>query len=152
MFAAATLMAVSAVVVTLLAQTETGAEGKIRDMAGPAASQEVFEILTLDIKPGRRNEFHNVYVTQSVPLLKKWNFNVVAYGPSLHDANSYYVIRRFNSLEDREKSEDAFYSSDDWKSDPRDGIMGLVEHFAYAVVSAETWKKISTALNIKENQ
>jgi hypothetical protein len=55
-------------------------------------------------------------------------------------------------LEDREKSEDAFYSSDDWKSGPRDGIMGLVEHFAYAVVSAETWKKISTALNIKENQ
>jgi NIPSNAP len=154
MFAAATLIALSAVAVTVFAQTEriTGAEEKIRDMASPAASQEVFEILTLDIKPGRRNEFHNVYVTQSVPLLKKWNFNVVAYGPSLHDANSYYVIRRFNSLEDREKSEDAFYSSDDWKSGPRDGIMGLVEHFAYAVVSAETWKKISTALNIKENQ
>jgi NIPSNAP len=154
LFAAATLIALSAVAVTVFAQTEriTGAEEKIRDMASPAASQEVFEILTLDIKPGRRNEFHNVYVTQSVPLLKKWNFNVVAYGPSLHDANSYYVIRRFNSLEDREKSEDAFYSSDDWKSGPRDGIMGLVEHFAYAVVSAETWKKISTALNIKENQ
>jgi hypothetical protein len=74
MSAAATLIALSAVVVTLFAQTEriTGAEEKIRDMASPAASQEVFEILTLDIKPGRRDEFHNVYVTQSVPLLKKW--------------------------------------------------------------------------------
>jgi len=62
------------------------------------------------------------------------------------------VIRRFKSLEDREQSEDAFYSTDDWKSRPRDAIMGLVQHFAYAVVSAQTWKKISTALNIKENQ
>jgi hypothetical protein len=154
LFAAATFIALSAVAITLLAQTEhtKGTEEKIKAMASPVASQEVFEILTLDIKPGRRNEFHSVYVTQSVPLLKKWNFNVVAYGPSLHDANSYYVIRRFKSLEDREKSEDAFYSSDDWKSGPRDAIMGLAQHFAYAVVSAETWKKISSALNIKENQ
>lgn len=148
LFAAATLIALSAVAVTVFAQTEriTGEEEKIRDMASAAASQEVFEILTLDIKPGRRNEFHNVYVTQSVPLLKKWNFNVVAYGPSLHDANSYYVIRRFKSLEDREKSEDAFYSSDDWKSGPRNAIMELVDHFAYAVVSTETLKKVGAAI------
>jgi hypothetical protein len=146
--------ALSVVAAIMLAQTERieCGEEKNKAMANPAASQEVFEILTLDIKPGRRDEFHNVYVAQSVPLLKKWNFNLVAYGASLHDANSYYVIRRFKNLEDREKSEDAFYSSNDWKSGPRDTIMGLVDHFAYAVVSVETWKKISTAGNIKENQ
>ena len=113
-----------------------------------AASENVIEILTLDIKPGRRDEFHNVYVTQSVPLLKKWNFDLVAYGPSLHDANSYYVIRRFKSLEDREKSEDAFYSSKDWKSGPRNAIIELVDHFAYAVVSAETLKKVEAAIEL----
>ncbi len=112
-------------------------------MANPAASQEVFEILTLDIKPGKRDEFNQIYVNQALPLLKKWNFDVVVRGPSLHDANSYYIIRRFKSLEDREKSEDAFYSSDDWKSGPRDAIMGLVEHFAYVVVSVDTWQEIA---------
>jgi hypothetical protein len=133
---------------TLFAQTEraTGTEEQISALASPAASQEIFEILTLEIKPGRRDEFHKVYVTQSVPLLKKWNFDLVAYGPSLHDANSYYVIRRFKSLEDREKSEDAFYSSNDWKSGPRNAIMGLVDHFAYAVASAETLKKVGAAI------
>ena len=148
LFVAVTLIALSAVAVTLFAQTEhtMGAEEKIKATASPPASQEVFEILTLEIKPGRRDEFNKVYVTQSVPLLKKWNFNVVAYGPSLHDANSYYVIRQFKSMEDREKSEDAFYSSDDWKSGPRDSIMGMVEHFAYAVVSAETLKKAGAAI------
>ena len=144
LFAVAILTALSAVTVTLFAQMTT--EQKISAMASPAASQEVFEILTLEVKAGRRDEFHNVYVTQSVPLLKKWNFDLVAYGPSLHDANSYYVIRRFKSLEDREKSEDAFYSSNDWKSGPRDAIMGLVDHFAYAVVSTETLKKVEAAI------
>lgn len=147
LFAAATLIALSVVTVTLFAQTEheTGTEEKIEAMASPTASQEVFEILTLDIKPGRRDEFHKVYETQSVPLLKKWNFNVVAYGPSLHDANSYYVIRRFKSLEEREKSEDAFYGSNDWKSGPRNAIMELVDHFGYAVVSTETLKKVGAS-------
>ena len=57
-----------------------------------------------------------------------------------------YVIRRFKSLEDREKSEDAFYGSDDWKLGPRDAIMELVDHFAYAVVSTETLKKVGAAI------
>jgi hypothetical protein len=148
LFALGLSIALSAMAVTMFAQTErtTRTEEKISVLASPAASQEVFEILTLEIKPGRRDEFHKVYVTQSVPLLKKWNFDLVAYGPSLHDANSYYVIRRFKSLEDREKSEDAFYSSNDWKSGPRNAIMGLVDHFAYAVASAETLKKVGAAI------
>src|SRR5882757_2267414 len=154
LFAAATFAALIGVAITLFAQTEhtKGTDEKIKTMTSPGASQEVFEVLTLDIKQGRRDEFHQIYMNQALPLLKKWNFDVVAYGPSLHDANSYYVIRRFKSLEDREKSENAYYGSDDWKAGPRDAIMGLVEHFAYAVVSTETLKKMSPALNIKENQ
>jgi hypothetical protein len=90
LFAVAILIALSAGAVTLFAQTERtmGTEEKISVLASPAASQEVFEVLTLEIKAGRRDEFHKVYVTQSVPLLKKWKFDLVAYGPSLHDANS----------------------------------------------------------------
>jgi hypothetical protein len=49
-------------------------------------------------------------------------------------------------LEDREKSEDAFNGSDDWKQGPRNAIPALVDHFAYAVVSAETWKKVSVEI------
>jgi NIPSNAP len=147
-FTAATIIALSAGTV-LYAELQERAERKNKPMDDPTASEEVIEILTLDIKPGRRDEFHKVYETQSLPLLKKWNFDVVAYGPSLHDANSYYVIRRFKNLEDREKSEDAFYSSDDWKQGPQEAILALVDHFAYAIVSVDTWKKISASVNIQ---
>jgi hypothetical protein len=33
---------------------------------------------------------------------------VVAYGASLHDESSYFVIRRFDSLAEREQMEDAY--------------------------------------------
>lgn len=54
------------------------------------------EIRSINLKPGTREEFHRLYIEQALPLLKRWQFDVVAYGPSLHDENSYYVIRRFD--------------------------------------------------------
>lgn len=156
LFIAAVTLNILSVAAALFAQepvapgtNQKTAEKPAEGMEQSNAPGDVIEILTLDIKPGKRDEFHKVYETQSLPLLKKWNFDVVAYGPSLHDAKSYYVIRRFKNLEDREKSEDAFYNSNDWKLGPRDAIMGLVEHFAYAVVSIETWKKMSGSMNIQ---
>lgn len=111
-----------------------------------AGQEQVLEILTLDVKPGRRDEFHHLYVTEALPLLRQWKFQVLEHGPSLHDASSYYIIRLFNSLEDRRASEDAYYNSDDWKNGPRTAILDLVDHFAYAVVSASTWREIATRL------
>jgi len=92
------------------------------------------EILILNLKPGTRNKFHEVYVNESLPIQKKWNIHVVAHGPSLHDETSYYVIRSFKSLEDRQQLEDAFYNSDDWRNGPRETILGMIENSAYAVI------------------
>jgi hypothetical protein len=111
-----------------------------------SAPDSVIEILTIDLKPGRRDEFHRIYVSEALPLLKKWNFEVLAHGPSLHDQDSYYVVRLFESLEERQRSEDAFYSSDDWQKGPRSRMLALADHFAYAVVSATSLMEISSAV------
>ena len=79
----------------------------------------MIEILSLNLKPGTRDKFHQLLVTESFPLQKKCKIKIVANGPSLHDENSYYVIRSFESLEDRQKKEDDFYSSDDWQKGDR---------------------------------
>ncbi|MFZ0452326.1 MAG: hypothetical protein WAM24_01160 [Ignavibacteriaceae bacterium] len=100
----------------------------------------MIEILILNIKEGMREEFHNVYVTQSLPLLKKWKINVVAHGKSLHNENTYYVIRLFKSLEDRQKSEDAFYGSEEWEKGPREAIISKIESSAEMVVKPENLK------------
>jgi hypothetical protein len=68
----------------------------------------MIEILTLNLKPETRDKFHQLYIAESLPLQKKWKIEVVSHGPSLHDENSYYVIRSFKSLEDRQKLKTLF--------------------------------------------
>ena len=108
----------------------------------------MIEILILNLKEGAREEFHKVYVTQSLPLLRKWKINVIAHGKSLHNENTYYVIRLFNSLEDRHKSEDAFYGSEEWKKGPREAIVSKIESSAIMVIKPEDLKNW---LDIVEN-
>jgi len=95
------------------------------------------EILSLNLKPGRRDEFHSLYLEKSLPLLKRWKVDVVAFGPSPHDSNSYYVIRAYDSLDDRQSSQEAFYGSSDWRQGPREAIIALIESDTSIVIEME---------------
>jgi hypothetical protein len=95
------------------------------------------EIRSLSIKPGTRGEFHRRYLEKALPLLEKWKMDVVAFGPSIHDENSYYVIRAFESLEDRQTSEDAYYGSTDWRQGPREEMVALIENYVDVVIEME---------------
>ena len=70
-------------------------------------------------------------------MLKRWNVDVVAFGPSLHDENSYYLIRHYDSLVHREESEDAFYGSDEWRQGPREAIIALIESYTEIVLELD---------------
>jgi hypothetical protein len=62
---------------------------------------------------------------------------VVDYGPSLHDENSYYLMRGYDSLAQREESENAFYGSDEWKLGPREAILALIENYTEIVLELD---------------
>ena len=95
------------------------------------------EIRSLNLKPGTREEFHRLYIEDALPLLKRWNFDVVAHGPSLHDEDTYYVIRRYDSPAQREQMEDAYYASDDWRQGPRERILALIENYTDIVLEVD---------------
>jgi hypothetical protein len=95
------------------------------------------EIRSLSLKTGTRGEFHRRYFEKALPLLKKWKMDVVAFGPSLHDENSYYVIRAFESLEDRQTREDDYYGSSDWRLGPREEMLALIENYFDVVIEIE---------------
>ena len=95
------------------------------------------EIRSYNLKPGMREEFHRLFIEEAFPMLKRWNVDVVTYGPSLHDEDSYYLIRRYDSLDQREESENAFYSSDEWKQGPREAILALIENYTDIVFEME---------------
>ncbi len=108
----------------------------------------MIEILILNLRPGTRDEFHQLYVKESIPLQKKWNIEVVAHGPSLHDDNGYYVVRSFKSLDDRERLQNSFYNSDDWQKGPRTAILSKAEHMATVVVSDEAMQQWVSSVRI----
>ena len=95
------------------------------------------EIRSYTLKPGTRDEFHRLFIEDAFPMLQRWNVDVVAYGRSLHDENSYYLIRRFDSLSQRQQSENAFYSSDEWRRGPRESIITLIENYTEVVLEVD---------------
>jgi len=95
------------------------------------------EIRSYKLKPGSREEFHRLFVTEAYPMLKRWNVDVVTYGPSLHDGNSYYLMRRYDSLAHCVQSENAFYDSEEWRQGPREAIIALIENYTEIVVELD---------------
>ena len=95
------------------------------------------EIRSYNLKPSTRDEFHRLVLEHSIPMLKHWNVDVVAFGPSLHDENSYYLMRRYDSLSHLEQSEDAFYNSAEWRQGPREAIVSLIENYASIVLELD---------------
>jgi hypothetical protein len=97
----------------------------------------IIEIRSYNLKLGTRDEFHHLFLEEAFPMLKRWNVDVVRYGPSLHDETSYYLIRRFDSLAHREQSEDAFYGSDEWRQGPREVIIALIENYTEIILELD---------------
>ena len=97
----------------------------------------LIEIRSYNLKPGTRDEFHRLFLEKAFPLLQRWDVDVVVYGASLHDENSYYLMRCFESLAQREESENAFYGSDEWRQGPRESIVSLIENYTEVVLEVD---------------
>jgi hypothetical protein len=46
-------------------------------------------------------------------------------------------MRRFDSLAQREESENAFYGSDAWRQGPRESILALIENYTEIVLELD---------------
>jgi len=109
--------------------------------------KKFIEIRSYNLKPGSREEFHRLFSEEGLPLLKRWGVEVVTSGPSPHDSDSYYLIRAYESLADRQNSQDAFYGSADWRQGPREAVVSLIEsdtsiviEMASSTVEALRWR------------
>jgi hypothetical protein len=95
------------------------------------------EIRSYNLKPGTRQEFHRLFLEEAFPMLQRREVDVVAYGPSLHDTDSYFLMRRYDSLSQREESENTFYGSDEWRQGPREAIIALIESYTEIVLELD---------------
>ena len=67
----------------------------------------LIEIRSYKLKPGTAHEFHNAVASTTVPMLRTWGMDVVAFGPSAHEPDTYFLIRAYNDLADLRSQQDA---------------------------------------------
>ncbi|HEV8283919.1 MAG TPA: DUF4440 domain-containing protein [Chitinophagaceae bacterium] len=113
---------------------------------------KIIEIRSYNLKPGTRKDFHKLFLEQALPLLKKWNIEVMAFGPSIHDEDSYFLVRAYKNLSERQQKEDAFYGSEEWKKGPREAILAQIINYTTIVVSIDSFPVNFIPQNIGSNE
>ncbi|WP_433337465.1 NIPSNAP family protein [Spirillospora sp. CA-294931] len=104
-----------------------------------ASENAVLEIRTYRLHAGTRDRFDALFREFAVPLMREHGITVVDCGPSLVDepdepGEGYYLIRSFASLDERAAREAAFYGSDAWRLEHRDGVVALIQGDHHTVV------------------
>lgn len=89
----------------------------------------LMEIRTYRLKPGTLADFHHAMQTKAVPMLKAKGMDVVAYGRSDHEEETYYLVRSYASREALEQAQNRFYGSDDWRQGPRSDLVDRIETY-----------------------
>ncbi|TDE48410.1 NIPSNAP family protein [Flavobacterium sp. GT3P67] len=105
---------------------------------------EIVEIRNYFIKNSKRNDFHNLVEIGSIPMLNRWGVKVLAFGKSLHDDNSYFLIRKYDSIKQRDESQNAFYKSEEWTTNYDKAIMELIENYTTSVIEIDKFEQIHT--------
>jgi ketosteroid isomerase-like protein len=118
----------------------TGAERQPPSRSGPEAAVaegRTLEIRSYNLKPGTRDRFHQLFLKEALPMLNRWKVDVVAYGPSLHDKDSYFLMRAFQGVAQRQKDEDAFYGSQEWIKGPRERVLADIDSYTTVVIHVD---------------
>ena len=67
-------------------------------------------------------------------MLREWGMDVIAFGPSAHEPDAYFLIRTYDDLADLNAQEDAFYGSPLWRDGPRESIVSRIESYLSTVL------------------
>ena len=94
----------------------------------------IVEIRSYELKPGTRDEYDRLFREEAAPLLRRFEIDVVAVGPSIGEENGYFLIRSFEDLVDRARREEAFYSSPEWREGPRRAVLDCIVAYTDAVL------------------
>lgn len=92
-------------------------------------ARRLVEIRAYRLKPGTREDFHAAVTRQALPMVRAWGMDVVAHGPVPNDANGYFLVRSFASLDELTAQEDGFYGSAPWREGPREALVSRIDTY-----------------------
>lgn len=100
----------------------------------------LIEIRTYRLKPGTLAAFHEAMHTRAVPMLRSKGMDVVTYGRSDHEEESYHLVRAYANRQALDAEQSAFYGSAEWRDGPRAALVDRIETYLNTLlwVSGET--------------
>ncbi len=88
---------------------------------------KLIEVRTYKLKPGYDERFVEAF-RSAMPLVRQ-SMDVVAFGRSDHDHESFYLIRAYDDRAQLEDQQNAFYTSEAWRSGPREPLLECIDDY-----------------------
>ncbi len=98
------------------------------------ARSRVLDVRTYKLVAGMSAEFDRAFCKRSLPMLERFGIDVVCYGPSADDPDTYYLVRAFDSTAQRDQQLDSFYGSEEWLRNHRDVVLAMIDGYHVAVI------------------
>lgn len=89
---------------------------------------KLVEIRTYRLKPGCAERFVAAFQV-ALPLVQASGMDVVAFGRSDHEHESFYLIRAYADRAQLVAQQDAFYGSDAWRLGPREALVACLDDY-----------------------
>jgi hypothetical protein len=89
---------------------------------------KLIEIRSYKLKPGCAERFVAAFQA-ALPLVRGSGMDVVAFGRSDHEHESFYLIRAYASRKQLVEQQDSFYSSTAWREGPRQSLVDCLDEY-----------------------
>lgn len=96
----------------------------------------LLELRLFKVRPGTRAEFDRISREGTIPLMRRHDIEVVAFGPSLNDEDGYFLLRAFPSEPERVRQSQAIYATAEWEANYEQPVSGMIDDYWTSVMPA----------------
>jgi hypothetical protein len=106
----------------------------------------LIEIRTYRLKPGSLGVFREAMSERAVPFMRSKGIDVVAFGASDHEEETFFLIRAYDNRAALESEQTDFYGSPEWLDGPRQALVEHIEDYVNTliVLSPEAVESVRT--------
>ncbi len=94
----------------------------------------VIEMRTYKTKPGKRQEFLQIFRSKSIPAHQEIGMKILGPFLSVEDPDSFFFMRGFPDIESREPMKAKFYEGELWKRELENLLMPMLEKYEAVLV------------------
>jgi NIPSNAP protein len=94
----------------------------------------IIEMRTYKTKSGKRSEFLEVFHTKSIPAHEAIGMKILGPFLSVEDDDTFFWMRGFPSLAEREPLKARFYDGELWKGELEARLMPMLERYDVVLV------------------